>query len=38
MGKQHVGAAVNLVAYYLLALPTGIWLAFLLFSCSAFPC
>ncbi|KAM0752386.1 putative MATE efflux family protein subfamily [Meredithblackwellia eburnea MCA 4105] len=28
MGKQNVGAAVNLVAYYLLALPLGIALAF----------
>ncbi|KAK4701350.1 multidrug resistance protein, MATE family, partial [Phenoliferia sp. Uapishka_3] len=28
MGKQHVGALVNLVAYYFLALPFGIWLAF----------
>jgi MATE family multidrug resistance protein len=25
MGKQHVGAAVNLIAYYLFALPLGIW-------------
>ncbi|KAI5837174.1 mate-domain-containing protein [Morchella snyderi] len=28
MGRQHVGAAVNLVSYYLGALPLGIWLAF----------
>lgn len=28
MGRQHVGAAVNLVAYYLVALPLGIYLAF----------
>lgn len=28
MGKQKIGAGVNLVAYYLLALPVGIWLAF----------
>lgn len=25
MGKQKIGAAVNLVAYYVLALPFGIW-------------
>ncbi len=28
MGRQHVGAAVNFVSYYLGALPGGIWLAF----------
>lgn len=28
MGKQHVGAAVNIVSYYCIALPLGIWLAF----------
>lgn len=28
MGRQHVGAAVNLVSYYLGALPLGVWLAF----------
>jgi MATE family multidrug resistance protein len=28
MGRQHVGAAVNLVSYYLGALPLGIYLAF----------
>ncbi|KAL1997911.1 hypothetical protein VTN02DRAFT_443 [Thermoascus thermophilus] len=28
MGRQHVGAAVNLVSYYGGALPLGIWLAF----------
>jgi MATE family multidrug resistance protein len=28
MGRQHIGAAVNLVSYYLGALPLGIWLAF----------
>ncbi|MBE3048912.1 MATE family efflux transporter, partial [Candidatus Bathyarchaeota archaeon] len=28
MGRQHVGAAVNLVSYYCGALPFGIWLAF----------
>lgn len=28
MGKQKIGAGVNLVAYYVLALPVGIWLAF----------
>lgn len=28
MGKQKIGAGVNLVAYYLIALPVGIWLAF----------
>ena len=28
MGRQHVGAAVNIVSYYCLALPLGIWLAF----------
>lgn len=28
MGRQHVGAAVNIVSYYVLALPVGIWLAF----------
>lgn len=28
MGKQHVGAAANLICYYVLALPMGIYLAF----------
>lgn len=28
MGRQHVGAAVNLVSYYFGALPLGVWLAF----------
>jgi hypothetical protein len=28
MGRQHLGAAFNIVAYYILALPLGIWLAF----------
>lgn len=28
MGRQHVGAVVNLVSYYGGALPLGIWLAF----------
>ncbi|CAG8395281.1 unnamed protein product [Penicillium salamii] len=28
MGRQHVGALVNLVCYYCGALPLGIWLAF----------
>ncbi|KAI9743930.1 MAG: hypothetical protein M1818_002664 [Claussenomyces sp. TS43310] len=28
MGRQHVGAAVNIVSYYMGALPLGIWLAF----------
>ncbi|KAI5805105.1 mate-domain-containing protein [Geopyxis carbonaria] len=28
MGRQHVGAAVNVGAYYAAALPGGIWLAF----------
>lgn len=28
MGRQHVGAAVNLISYYCGALPFGIWLAF----------
>lgn len=28
MGRQHVGAAVNVVSYYCGALPVGIWLAF----------
>lgn len=28
MGRQHVGAAVNLISYYCGALPLGIWLAF----------
>jgi len=27
-GRQHLGAAFNLVAYYILALPIGITLAF----------
>lgn len=28
MGGQHIGACVNLVAYYVMALPVGIYLAF----------
>ena len=28
MGRQHVGAASNIVSYYCAALPLGIWLAF----------
>ncbi|KAJ6110506.1 hypothetical protein N7486_002741 [Penicillium sp. IBT 16267x] len=28
MGRQHLGAAVNIVSYYCFALPLGIWLAF----------
>jgi MATE family multidrug resistance protein len=28
MGRQHIGAAVNIVSYYCLALPLGIYLAF----------
>jgi MATE family multidrug resistance protein len=28
MGRQHIGAAVNFVSYYMGALPLGIWLAF----------
>ena len=28
MGRQHIGAAVNIVSYYAGALPLGIWLAF----------
>lgn len=28
MGRQHIGAAVNILSYYCLALPLGIWLAF----------
>jgi MATE family multidrug resistance protein len=28
MGRQHVGAAVNIVSYYMGALPLGIYLAF----------
>ncbi|KAI8069374.1 MATE efflux family protein [Gongronella butleri] len=28
MGNQHLGAAVNVVSYYLIALPIGIYLAF----------
>lgn len=28
MGRQHIGAAVNIVSYYFLALPLGIHLAF----------
>ncbi|KAF3925856.1 hypothetical protein ABW20_dc0103723 [Dactylellina cionopaga] len=28
MGRQHVGAAVNIVSYYFVALPLGIWLAY----------
>lgn len=28
MGRQHIGALVNLISYYCCALPLGIWLAF----------
>jgi MATE family multidrug resistance protein len=28
MGRQHIGAAVNIVSYYMGALPLGIYLAF----------
>lgn len=28
MGRQHIGATVNIVSYYFGALPLGIWLAF----------
>ncbi|KAG8527778.1 uncharacterized protein KY384_007932 [Bacidia gigantensis] len=28
MGRQHIGAAVNIVSYYCGALPLGVWLAF----------
>ncbi|KAK9338950.1 mate-domain-containing protein, partial [Lipomyces starkeyi] len=28
MGRQHIGAFINSAAYYVLALPLGIWLAF----------
>ncbi|KAF3936220.1 hypothetical protein ABW19_dt0204804 [Dactylella cylindrospora] len=28
MGRQHVGAGVNIVSYYFVALPLGIWLAY----------
>ncbi|KAJ5919906.1 hypothetical protein N7454_009741, partial [Penicillium verhagenii] len=28
MGRQHLGAAVNIVSYYCFALPLGVWLAF----------
>ncbi len=28
MGRQHIGAAVNLISYYGGALPLGVWLAF----------
>ncbi|KAK6362284.1 hypothetical protein TWF730_005980 [Orbilia blumenaviensis] len=28
MGRQHVGAGVNIVTYYFVALPVGIWLAY----------
>lgn len=28
MGRQHIGAAVNIISYYFIALPLGIWLAF----------
>ncbi|KAI9730350.1 MAG: hypothetical protein M1834_005860 [Cirrosporium novae-zelandiae] len=28
MGRQHIGAAVNIISYYFLALPLGIYLAF----------
>ena len=28
MGRQHIGAAVNIISYYAIALPLGIWLAF----------
>ncbi|KAL9613565.1 MAG: hypothetical protein Q9167_001898 [Letrouitia subvulpina] len=28
MGKQHIGAAINIVSYYCIALPLGIYMAF----------
>jgi multidrug resistance protein, MATE family len=28
MGRQHIGAAVNMIAYYAFALPLGVYLAF----------
>lgn len=28
MGRQHVGALINIISYYMGALPLGIWLAF----------
>ena len=28
MGKQHIGAIVNVISYYCIALPLGIYLAF----------
>ncbi|KAF3914095.1 hypothetical protein AA313_de0205042 [Arthrobotrys entomopaga] len=28
MGRQHVGAGVNIISYYVVALPLGIWLAY----------
>ncbi|KAF3229863.1 hypothetical protein TWF192_004039 [Orbilia oligospora] len=28
MGRQHVGASVNIITYYFVALPVGIWLAY----------
>ncbi|KAJ5492364.1 Multi antimicrobial extrusion protein [Penicillium expansum] len=28
MGRQHIGAAINLISYYCAALPLGIWLSF----------
>ncbi|CAG7990804.1 unnamed protein product [Penicillium nalgiovense] len=28
IGRQHVGAAINIVSYYCFALPLGIWLSF----------
>jgi MATE family multidrug resistance protein len=27
MGKQHVGAVINIISYYCSALPLGIWLS-----------
>ncbi|KAK6350470.1 hypothetical protein TWF718_003661 [Orbilia javanica] len=28
MGRQHIGAGVNIVTYYFVALPIGVWLAY----------
>ncbi|EGY23442.1 multidrug and toxin extrusion protein [Verticillium dahliae VdLs.17] len=28
MGKQHIGAAANIISYYVIALPLGSWMAF----------
>lgn len=41
-GRQHLGAAFNLIAYYVLALPLGISLAFKFgqgdtFDCHSYP-